>query len=63
MLIEQNIEFELTGPEPPGRTCTQCRRQSKQSEGALAESGRALILTELLRIKTDLQILCSYKYA
>ena len=21
MLIEQIIEFELTGPEPPGRTC------------------------------------------
>ena len=22
MLIEQNIEFELKGPWPPGRTCT-----------------------------------------
>ena len=22
MLIEQNIEFELKGPGPPGRTCT-----------------------------------------
>ena len=22
MLIEQNIEFELRGSEPPGRTCT-----------------------------------------
>ena len=22
MLIEQNIEFELRGPRPPGRTCT-----------------------------------------
>ena len=22
MLIEQNIEFELRGPGPPGRTCT-----------------------------------------
>ena len=22
MLIEQNIECELRGPEPPGRTCT-----------------------------------------
>ena len=21
MLIEQKIEFELKGPEPPGRTC------------------------------------------
>ena len=33
----------------------QCRRQSKQSEGAPAESAGALIWTELLHIKTDLQ--------
>ena len=39
-------------------------RQSKRSEGALAESGGgALKSTELLRIKTNLQILYGYQYA
>ena len=32
-----------------------CRRQSKRSERALAESGGVLKYTELLHIKTDLQ--------
>ena len=41
----------------------QCRRQSKRSEGALAESGGALKSTEPLHIKTDLQILYGYQYA
>ena len=42
------LEFNKTHPE-------QCRRQSKRSEGALAESGggEALKQTELLHIKTD----------
>ena len=39
----------------------QCRRQSKRSNGTLDESGGTLKYTELLHIKTDLQILCSYK--
>ena len=34
----------------------QCRRHSKRSEGALAESGGALKQTVVLRIKTDIQI-------
>ena len=40
----------------------QCRRQSKRSEGALAESGGGgLKQTKLLHIETDLQILYGYQ--
>ena len=42
----------------------QCRRQSKQSEGAPAENGGALKKTEVLHIKTDtlqLQIMRYFK--
>ena len=35
-------------------TSHQCRRQSKQSEGALANSRGALKQTELFHLKTDI---------
>ena len=44
-------------------TYNQWRCQSKRSEGALAKSWEALNQTELLHIKTDIQILYGYKYA
>ena len=31
MLIEQTIEFELSGPWPPGRTCTYKRKILKEN--------------------------------
>ena len=44
MLIEQNIEFELRGPRPPGRTCTPITDNGMQKQKSLRKMFDKIII-------------------